>query len=176
MIFTRAAVKNAARSAESAAQSARATERAAEVSRIGTLLSTVPLLVPWVSEETGGVSIVNRGNSTSHNLRWTISIDDHELAHGSDQQVINPRSNRSRDLELSPSHRQVVVRWVSSREQRAESLIVVCRFSTSWGQDFTSTRTYPGRSVRGSSIVFTDDRGNELRLDPPAASEPVVRR
>jgi hypothetical protein len=156
---------SAAAAAVASLKTAKAARRAAEVARVSALLTTVPLLVPWTPGKTGQIQVVNRGGTASHNLRWRVMIGDIDVADGDDQRVIIPvrESNVARDLDLSDGQRAQIIAW--SANKRPTPMTVECRYLASWGQAFTTTRTYPAGST-GSVIVITDDQGTPLRLDP----------
>ena len=147
-------------------KTAAATRDAAEIARISALLTTVPLLVPWITSETGGIQVVNRGVSTSHNLRWSVMIGENEIASGGDLKVVRPvdEIKLGRDLQLDPGERSEIHRWA---KKRPETLTVVCRYLASWGQEFITTRTYPVGGT-DSEIRITDKHDNELNLEQDA--------
>jgi len=162
----------AAVAAVAAFRTASATRDVVEVSRQSALLTTVPLLVPWVDKETGRIQVDNRGASASHVLRWIVmsevigsesAVEMVEVASGSDLKVIRPvvEVNRGRDVKLSGDERTSISELAT---QRKTGFLVECRYQASWGQEFITTRVYPAGSSE-SRITITDKQAHELKLE-----------
>lgn len=118
------------------------------------LLSRLPLPVPWVDNPETKLSVVNRGSSTAHNLRWTITIDGREdEAHGEHPRVLNPGSSAS----LTESQHAIVGRVAVAHE-----FIATCAFTTSWGEAFSVSRSYIDGQIQ--EPVLRDKGGNRISL------------
>ena len=112
------------------------------------------------------VEVVNRGGTTSHNLRWHVTIGEKKVSSGRDQDVIGSldqlRKRHSRVLSMTADEQEAVRAWAKSRPKDLE---VVCIYDASWGQEFRTVRTYPA-GERGSSIFILDEQGKRLHLEP----------
>lgn len=124
--------------------------------RAATLLSRLPLPVPWVDNPQTMLRVVNRGASTAHNLRWAIIIDGKEEAVGDYTRVLNPGSSAS----LTDPQHAIVTRVAVAHE-----FVVSCGFSTSWGETFSVRRTYIDGKSQGP--VLLDGAGERVTLLDP---------
>lgn len=117
------------------------------------LLGRLPLPVPWIDRASTSLRVVNRGVSTAHNMRWTITVGGEQLADGEYAGVLNPGSSAS----LTDAQHSIV-----GRVTAAQCFLVSCEFSTSWGERFRVQREY--EDGKSADPVLLDSEGTPISL------------